>query len=83
MPETAPLQKRSLRGGDEKINILLVDDQQAKLLSYEAILDELGENLIKASSATEALEQLLKALDFLPAVKHREFRLQALEPDVF
>jgi CheY-like chemotaxis protein len=29
-------------------------------LSYEAILDELGENLIKASSATEALEQLLK-----------------------
>ena len=60
VPETAPLQKRSLRGGDEKINILLVDDQQAKLLSYEAILDELGENLIKASSATEALEQLLK-----------------------
>jgi CheY-like chemotaxis protein len=29
-------------------------------LSYEAILEELGENLIKASSATEALEQLLK-----------------------
>jgi hypothetical protein len=25
-------------------------------LTYEAILDELGENLIKASSATEALE---------------------------
>ena len=46
--------------GHEKINILLVDDQQAKLLSYEAILDELGENLIKASSAMEALEQLLK-----------------------
>src|ERR1700731_5090633 len=46
--------------GHEKINILLVDDQQAKVLSYEGILDELGENLIKASSATEALEQLLK-----------------------
>lgn len=29
-------------------------------MSYEAILDELGENLIKASYATEALEQLLK-----------------------
>ena len=29
-------------------------------MSYEAILDELGENLIKASSATEALEKLLK-----------------------
>jgi signal transduction histidine kinase len=60
VPEIASPQKRSLGGGDEKINILLVDDQQAKLLSYEAILDELGENLIKASSATEALEQLLK-----------------------
>src|ERR1700757_4901805 len=51
---------RTSETGHEKINILLVDDQQAKLLSYEAILDELGENLIKASSATEALEQLLK-----------------------
>jgi PAS domain S-box-containing protein len=44
----------------EKVNILLVDDQPAKLLSYEAILGELGENLVKASSAREALESLLK-----------------------
>ena len=44
----------------DPINILLVDDQPAKLLSYEAILQELGENLIKAGSAREALEQLLK-----------------------
>jgi len=44
----------------ERGDILLVDDQPAKLLSYEAILAELGENLIKAGSATEALEQLLK-----------------------
>ena len=43
-----------------KVNILMVDDQPAKLLSYEAILDELGENLIKANSGREALEQLLK-----------------------
>jgi signal transduction histidine kinase len=43
-----------------KVNILLVDDQPAKLLSYEAILEELGENLIKAGSAREALEQLLR-----------------------
>src|SRR5579872_2448466 len=47
-------------GADEKVNILLVDDQPAKLLSYEAILSELGENLVKASSAREALEHLLK-----------------------
>jgi PAS domain S-box-containing protein len=44
----------------EKVNILMVDDQPGKLLSYEAILGELGENLIKASSGTEALEILLK-----------------------
>jgi signal transduction histidine kinase len=44
----------------EKVDILLVDDQPAKLLSYEAILDQLGENLIKAGSANEAFEQLLK-----------------------
>ena len=45
----------------EKINILLVDDQPAKLLAYEAMLSELGETLIKASSGGEALRQLLKA----------------------
>jgi len=44
----------------EQVDILLVDDQPAKLLSYEAILGEIGEKLIKAGSATEALEQLLK-----------------------
>ncbi len=44
----------------EKVNILMVDDQPAKLLSYEAILDELGENLIKANSGAEALQFLLK-----------------------
>lgn len=45
---------------DEKVNILMVDDQPAKLLSYEVILDGLGENLIKANSASEALHVLLK-----------------------
>jgi signal transduction histidine kinase len=45
---------------DEKINILMVDDQPGKLLTYEAMLDELGENLIKAHSGMEALEHLLK-----------------------
>src|SRR5580693_196915 len=44
----------------EKINILMVDDQPAKLLSYEVILAELGENLLKAHSAREALDQLLR-----------------------
>src|SRR6202167_5206387 len=47
-------------GANEKVNILMVDDQPAKLLSYEVMLGELHENLIKAKSAKEALELLLK-----------------------
>jgi len=38
----------------------MVDDHPARLLSYEVMLTELGENLIKASSASEALSILLK-----------------------
>ena len=45
---------------DDKVNILLVDDQPAKLLTYQAILGDVGENLLSASNATEALELLLK-----------------------
>ncbi len=45
---------------NDKLNILMVDDQQAKLLSYEVILSQLGENLLKAASARDALEHLLK-----------------------
>src|SRR5947209_8156636 len=45
---------------DDRVNILMVDDQPGKLLTYEAILSDLGENLIKASSAKDALEKLLK-----------------------
>jgi len=44
----------------DKVNILLVDDSQAKLLSHEVVLSEMGENLLKASSAREAFECLLK-----------------------
>src|SRR5581483_1636958 len=44
----------------DKLNILLVDDQPGKLLTYEAILAELGENLVKATSGNEALQHLLK-----------------------
>ena len=51
---------RHSRWPDDKVNILLVDDQPSKLLTYEVILRELGDNLIKASSGKEALEHLLK-----------------------
>ena len=44
----------------QRVNILLVDDQPGKLLTYEAILEPLGQSLIKTTSATEALSVLLK-----------------------
>ncbi len=44
----------------EKVNVLLVDDQPDKLLAYEVILGDLGENLVKTASAREALQFLLK-----------------------
>ena len=45
---------------DDQANILMVDDQPGKLLSYEAILQDLGENMLKARSAREALDLLLR-----------------------
>lgn len=47
-------------GGRDQVTILMVDDQVSKLMSYEVILHELGEHLVKATSAREALEHLLK-----------------------
>jgi signal transduction histidine kinase len=44
----------------DKVNILLVDDSEAKLLSHEVVLAEIGETLFKACSAREAFECLLK-----------------------
>jgi PAS domain S-box-containing protein len=52
-------EKPPMDSGD-RVNILLVDDQPAKLMSYEVILQDLGENLLKATSGREALEYLLK-----------------------
>jgi signal transduction histidine kinase len=45
---------------DDKVNILLVDDQPARLLSYETILAELGQNLVSARSGVEALKCLME-----------------------
>ena len=49
-----------MRALDGKVNILLVDDQPARLLSYETILEGLGQNLVRARSGLEALEKLMK-----------------------
>lgn len=45
---------------EEKVNILLVDDQPGKLIAHESILSELNQNIVKASSGREALECLLR-----------------------
>jgi signal transduction histidine kinase len=45
---------------DDKVNILLVDDQPARLLSYETILADLGQNLVHARSGLEALKCLME-----------------------
>jgi signal transduction histidine kinase len=44
----------------EPANILLVDDQPARLMTYEAILEELGHVLVKAGSGREALQRLME-----------------------
>jgi signal transduction histidine kinase len=48
---------------EDKVNILLVDDQPARLMSYEAILSVLGHNLVQARSGTAALQRLME-IDF-------------------
>src|SRR4029453_81713 len=50
---------RAAMDAHDKVNILMVDDQPAKLLSYEVILRDRGENLTPATSGREALAHLL------------------------
>src|SRR5262245_12556225 len=45
---------------EQKVNVLLVDDRPADLLALEAALDDLGQNLVRASSGEEALQKLLE-----------------------
>lgn len=44
----------------KKADILLVDDHPEKMLAIEAVLADLDENIVKASSGKEALRLLLK-----------------------
>ncbi len=48
-----------MNAAEEKVNILLVDDQPNNLLALESILDEMGQNLVRANSGKGALRQLL------------------------
>ena len=44
----------------EKANILIVDDLPEKLLVFQTILEDLGQNLIMARSGSEALSEVLR-----------------------
>src|SRR5437773_8806572 len=44
----------------KKVNILLVDDREDKLIAFQAALSCLGQNLVCARSGREALRQLLE-----------------------
>ena len=55
----SPPDRQSASPPDDRVNILLVDDQPANLVALEAMLQGLGQNLILAGSGREALKWLL------------------------
>ena len=52
-------EKGEVQPDKRKANVLLVDDKAENLLALESVLAELGQNLIQATSAREALRHLL------------------------
>src|SRR3954463_8385025 len=44
---------------DSKVSILIVDDRPDKLLALEAVLEDLGQTIVRAYSGREALRQVL------------------------
>jgi CheY-like chemotaxis protein len=59
----------SVPGGAERVNILAVDDNPEKLLALSALLSELHQNVVTATSGREALRALL----------HQEFAVILLD----
>ena len=52
-------EKGEVQADTRKANVLLVDDKAENLLALESVLAELGQNLVQATSAREALRHLL------------------------
>lgn len=49
-----------MTSSDQRVNILMVDDDPANLEALEAVLEGLGQNLFRARSGTEALRCVLE-----------------------
>ena len=47
---------------DDRVNLLAVDDNPAKLLTLASLLEELDQNVMTASSGREALRLVLQHL---------------------
>src|ERR1700704_3243492 len=45
---------------DDKVNILVVDDLPDKRLAFQVVLEELGQNVVMATSGSDALRELLQ-----------------------
>jgi serine phosphatase RsbU (regulator of sigma subunit) len=60
LPHAGPAEEAAPALDDEPVNILLVDDQPRNLESLEAVLGDLGQNLVRAGSGPEALRHLLQ-----------------------
>src|SRR6478672_4016699 len=60
MPVPANAARAAQEPGERRIKILLVDDTPENLVSLEAALSSLGEQLVTANSGKEALRYLLE-----------------------
>ena len=60
LTHSAPLSAPARADPSGKVNILLVDDREDKLLTLRVLLEELNENLVTAHSGKEALRELLQ-----------------------
>ncbi|MEJ8851368.1 response regulator [Variovorax rhizosphaerae] len=57
----APIEDSAAESGaEEKANILIVDDLPEKLLVFQTVLEEMGQNLVPVQSGAAALREILK-----------------------
>jgi len=59
MQLSSPLASDPIVAGGSPVGVLIVDDRRENLLALEAVLEPLGETLVLASSAREALAHVL------------------------